>query len=193
MKNSIELKTLTFTIMCVVYIFSLSQVSANTLSEPKDLGKALSLSQIQGRWQLALESDGQPEQRFYELQSVAKEMFKLSLKSPSDAKLKAWSGVMLSSFAGASLEGRGEHIAIFAKRMLEKASDQQADILDKTYLDNGMSARHALQMALAYNPSGVDENKYYAAFLNKAGSKMLAQNKRLKTDNSTQDLTHAIN
>ncbi len=190
------MKTLTFTIMCVVYIFSLSQVSANTLDEPKastGLDDALSLLQIQDQWELALQSDGQPEQRFYELQSVAKKMYKLSLKTPNDAKLKAWSGVMLSSFAGASLEGRGEHIAIFAKRMLESASGQQADILDKTYLNNGMSARNALQMALAYNPSGVDENKYYAAFLSKAGSKMLAQNKRLKTDNFPQGLTHAIN
>ena len=192
MKNTLFMKTLAFTFMCLVYVVSFSQVSANTLVEPKPLKDSsieMRLSEIQQQWQQALQSNAEPKVRFYELQLVAKKMFKLSLQDPSDARLQMWSGVMLSAFAGASMEGRGEHVAIFAKRMLEQAQQQQADILVGSHLDNGMSARSALQMALAYNPSGVDIDKYYGAFLNNDDSKMVAFNKESKI----KDITHSLN
>ena len=196
MKSTLLMKTLAFTFMCTIYIFSLSQVSASPLNGSAvntASSKQHSLLAIQSQWLLALESNEGQEKRFYELQAVARKMFKLSIKHPKDVQLKAWSGVMLGSFSGASIKGRGEHVAIFAKRMLESAQDKQLDILDTSYLVNGMSARNALQNALAYNPSGVDINQYYGAFLPESQGKMLAINKGFNTDKSTQEVTHAIN
>lgn len=198
--NTIAMKTMAFTVMCVLYILTLSQVSANTLTNEKGLShqeKAQSLTNIQQQWQQALKSQANQETRFYQLQMVARKMFKLSLQDPNDAQLKAWTGIMLGSFAGASVEGRGAHVAIFAKTMLEKAQEKQADVLDTSSLQNGMSARSALPLALAYNPSGVDINKYYGAFLTEDNypdtGGLIALNKALKTNNSTQGVTQAIN
>jgi hypothetical protein len=198
--NSTAMKTIAFTVMCVLYILTLSQVSANTLTEGQGLShqeKAQSLESIQQQWQQALKSDADQETRFYHLQTVARKMFKLSLQDPNDAQLKAWTGIMLGSFAGASIEGRGAHVAIFAKSILEKAQEKQADVLNSSFLQNGMSARSALPLALAYNPSGVDINKYYGAFLTEGSfpdtGGLIALNKALKTDKSTQGVTQAIN
>ncbi len=189
MKDKLMLRTLIFSFMCVVYLFTLTKVSASTIP-------ASDLQELQSEWFSALDSNQDQQQRFTELQSIAKKMFKLSLKNPQDAELKAWSGVMLSSFAGARKAGGGEHIAFFAQRMLENAEALQMNVLDESRLSNGISARQALKQSLAYNPSGLNPDMYYSAFLKKEALEMLAVNtikKPAKTDNSSTVVTQAIN
>ncbi|MEH6347647.1 MAG: hypothetical protein V7785_21305 [Bermanella sp.] len=204
MKDKLMLRTLIFSFMCVVYLFTLTKVSASTLPvgalEPTSLQPTLlqptSLQEIQSQWLGALESSKDRQQRFTELQAIAKKMFKLSLKNSQDAELKAWSGVMLSSFAGARKAGGGEHIAFFAQRMLENAEVLQMNVLDESRLANGISARQALKQSLAYNPSGLNQDVYYSAFLKEGASEMLAANSETlpgKTDNSSAVVTQAIN
>ncbi len=228
MTNKLMIKTALFSVMCVVYLFSLAHVSAspiinnisgsisdtinetigNTTAENKPLNitvnKANSktinditslekLEQIQNQWLAALDSNSNQRQRFYEIQGVAKRMFRLSIKHPHNASMQAWSGIMLSSFAGASIKGRGDQIAISAKRMLEKAQLQKPDVLDSSFLSNGMSARTALQHALAYNVSGLDIYKYYGVFVGKDTTKMLVMNRPAKTAHSPHNVTHGIN
>jgi len=194
MKDKLMLRTLIFSFMCVVYFFTLTQVSASTI--PGSHLRANDLQELQSQWLSALDSKKSQPQRFSELQSIAKKMFKISLKHPQDAELKAWSGVMLSSFAGARKAGGGEHIAFFAQRMLENAEALQMNVLDDSHLENGMSARQALKQALAYNPSGLNPDLYYSAFIKGGASEMLAANtvnKSGKTDNSSTVVTQAIN
>ena len=197
MKDKLMLRTLMFSFMCVVYIFTLTKVSASAL--PVSALESTSLQVIQTQWLGALESNQNQQKRFKELQSIAKKMFKLSLKNPKNAELKAWSGVMLSSFAGARKAGGGEHIAFFAQRMLENAEILQMNILDESRLANGISARQALKQSLAYNPSRLNPDMYYSAFLKGGASEMLAANtanlatKPAKTDNSSTVVIQAIN
>ncbi len=223
MTNKLMIKTALFTVMCVVYLFSLAHVSAspiinnisgsisetigNTTAENKPLNITVNkasnntinnitslekLEQIQSQWLAALDSNSNQRQRFYEIQGVAKRMFRLSIKHPNNASMQAWSGIMLSSFAGASIKGRGDQIAISAKRMLEKAQLQKPDVLDSAFLSNGMSARTALQHALTYNISGLDSYKYYGAFVGKDTTKMLVMNRPAKTTHSPHSVTHGI-
>ncbi|OUR85121.1 hypothetical protein A9Q77_01060 [Marinomonas sp. 42_23_T18] len=194
MKDKLMLRTLIFSFMCVVYLFTLTQVSASTI--PGSHLRANDLQEVQSQWLNALESKQSQPQRFTELQSIAKKMFKLSLKHPQDAELKAWSGVMLSSFAGARKAGGGEHIAFFAQRMLENAEALQMNVLDESRLESGISAREALKKALAYNPSGLNPDLYYSTFLRGEAPEMLAANTANqpgKTDNSSTVVTQAIN
>ena len=194
MKDKLMLRTLIFSFMCVVYLFTLTQVSASTI--PGSHLRANDLQEVQSQWLNALESKQSQPQRFTELQSIAKKMFKLSLKHPQDAELKAWSGVMLSSFAGARKAGGGEHIAFFAQRMLENAEKLQMNVLDESRLESGTSARDALKKSLAYNPSGLNPDLYYGAFLKGEAPEMLAANTANqpgKTDNSSTVVTQAIN
>ncbi len=220
MTNKLMIKTALFTVMCVVYLFSLAHVSASpiinnisgSISETiadttaentplnittnsktiNDIFSLEKLEQIQNQWLAALDSNSNQRQRFYEIQGVAKRMFRLSIKHPNNASMQAWSGIMLSSFAGASIKGRGDQIAISAKRMLEKAQLQKPDVLDSAFLSNGMSARTALQHALTYNISGLDSYKYYGAFVGKDTTKMLVMNRPAKTTHSPHSVTHGI-
>ncbi len=208
MTNKLMMKMALFTVMCVVYLFSLAHVSASPISKNKplnittnrvntktinDITSLENLENIQNQWLAALDSNSNQRQRFYEIQGVAKRMFRLSTKHPEIASMQAWSGIMLSSFAGASIKGRGDQIATSAKRMLKKAQLQKPDVLDSSYLSNGMSARTALRHALAYNTSGLDINKYYGAFIGKDTTKMMVMNRPAKTANSSYSVTHGIN
>jgi len=169
MKKKLAIKTCIFSVMCMLYLLGGAKASAN----PHDQS---ALQVIQSQWLIALEAKGPQKQRFLELQLVAKAMYKLSRTHPNDAELNAWVGVMLSSFAGAKKVGSGEHLALSAQGMLENAQALQLDILDQSHLANGMSAREALKRALIYNPSGLDVNVYYSAFLNEQTINMLAAN-----------------
>ena len=167
-----------FSVMCIFTLLGPAAVSANPLDQS-------ALQVIQSQWLIALDAKGPQPQRFLELQLVAKDMFKLSLKRPKDAELKAWTGVMLSSFAGVKKVGSGEHLAFSAQGMLENAQALQFDILDRSHLTNGMSAREALKRALVYNPSGLDVNVYYGAFLNEQTIHMLAANTKKLLKNAS--------
>ncbi len=178
MKNKYAIQTCFLAVVCMLYILGPATVSAKPLDQS-------ALQVIQSRWLVALDTQGSQPQRFSALQRVTKEMFKLSLKHPRDAELKAWTGVMLSSFAGAKKEGRGEHLAFAAQRMLENAQVLQFDILDRSHLINGMSAREALKRALVYNPSKLDVNVYYSDFLTEQSINMLAANTKESLEDTT--------
>jgi len=178
MKNNLVMQTRVFSIMCLLYLLGPAIVSANPLDQSE-------LQVIQSRWLMALDAKGPQSQRFRQLQLVGKDMFKLSVAHPKDAELKAWTGVMLSSLAGAKKLGSGEHLAFSAQRMLENAQALQLDILDHTHLTNGMSARTALKRALAYNPSGLDVGMYYGEFLTEQVIGMLAANTKKPLGNAT--------
>ena len=178
MKNKRVMKTGFFSVMCVMYLLGAAKLSAKPLVQP-------ALQSIQYQWLIALDAKGTNEQRFLELQVAAKDMFKLSRAHPNDAELTAWAGVMLSSLAGAKKVGSGERIALSAQRMLEKAQVLQLDILDQSHLTNGISAREALKYALVYNPSGLDVNVYYSAFLNEQTINMLAVNTKESLEKET--------
>jgi len=155
---------------------------AKAFSKPLDQS---ALQVIQSQWLTALDAKCSQSQRFLQLQLVVKDMFKLSLKRPKDAELKAWAGVMLSSFAGAKKVGSGEHLAFSAQSMLKNAQVLQFDILDQSHLANGISAREALKRSLVYNHSGLDVNVYYGAFLNEQTIHMLAGNTKKRLENAT--------
>jgi len=178
MKNILSMKTSAFYVLCMLTLLGAAKISANPLEQT-------TLQVIQSQWVIALEAKGSQEQRFLELQLVAKDMYKLSRAHPNDAELKAWAGVMLSSFAGAKKLGSGGHLALSAQGMLENAQVLQSDILDQSYLSSGMSAREALTRALVYNPSGLDVNVYYSAFLNEQSINMLAANTKEPLENTT--------
>jgi len=178
MKNKLVIKTSFFSVMCMLYILGLAKVSANPLDQS-------ALQVIQSQWLIALDAKGSQLQRFGELQLVARGMYKLSIAQPNDAELKVWTGVMLSSLAGAKKVGSGNYLAFSAQRMLENAQALHSGILDQSHLANGMSAREALKRALAYNPSRLDVNVYYSAFLTEQNINMLATNTKERLENAT--------
>ena len=180
-------KTLAFSFMCVVYVLCLSQAAADTHTQSE-------LERLQTQWFEALNEPNTPQQRFIGLQSVAKKMVKLSLAQPQDAQLQAWSGIMLSAFAGVR-KYNGDHIAFFAQSMLHQAQQLESDILDSSVLSNGMRARDALVLALTNNPSGVDIQRFYGAFLDEHTTDMLASldSNTQETANSAFKHTQAMN
>jgi len=189
MKNKLVIKTSFFSVMCMLYILGLDKVSANPLDQS-------ALQVIQSQWLIALDEKGSQPQRFGELQLVARGMYKLSIAKPNDAELKVWTGVMLSSLAGAQKVGSGKHLAFSARRMLENAQALQLDILDRSHLANGMSVREALKRALVYNPSGLDVNVYYSAFLTEQTIQMLAANTKDPLQNAaiySQSVIQTVN
>ena len=178
MKNNLMITTCIFFVMCLLSLLGVAKASTNQQDQ-----SALQVTQT--KWLMALDAKGPQSQRFRQLQLVGKDMFKLSVAHPKDAELKAWTGVMLSSLAGAKKLGSGEHLAFSAQRMLENAQALQLDILDHTHLTNGMSARTALKRALAYNPSGLDVGMYYGEFLTEQVIGLLAANTKKILGNAT--------
>jgi len=187
MKHNIMNKTLAFSLMCVVYVACLSQAAADTHSQPE-------LKRLQTQWFEALNEPSTQQQRFIDLQAVVKKMVKLSLAQPQDAQVKAWSGIMLSAFAGVR-KHNGDHIAFFAQSRLHQAQKLDGDVLDSRALSNGMRARDALILALTHNPSGVDIQRFYGAFLDTPTTHMLANldSDTQETTNSTFKYTQAMN
>ncbi len=187
MKNNIMNKTLVFSFMCVVYVFCLSQAAADTRPPSK-------LEHLQTQWFKALDAPNTPQQRFIDLQLVAKKMVKLSMAQPQDAQLQAWSGIMLSAFAGVR-KYNGDHIAFFAQSMLQQAQQLDDNILDSRAFGDGIRARDALVLALTNNPSGVDIKRFYGAFLDASTTHMLASldTGTQGTANSTVKHTQVMN
>jgi len=187
MKNNILNKTLAFSFMCVMYVVCLSQAAADTHSQPE-------LERLQTQWLEVLNGPNTQQQRFIDLQPVVKKMVKLSLAQPQDAQVQAWSGIMLSAFAGVR-KHNGDHIAFFAQSMLHRAQQLDDKILDSSELSNGISARDALILALTHNPSGVDIQRFYSAFLDAPTTHMLASldSGTQETTNSTFKHTQAMN
>ena len=185
MKNNLMITTCIFFVMCLLSLLGVAKASTNQQDQ-----SALQVTQT--KWLMALDAKGSPARRFRELQLVAKDMFKLSRAHPKDAELKAWTGVMLSSLAVAKKVGSGEHLAFSAQRMLESAQALHSGILDQSHLANGMSAREALKRALIYNPSGLDVNVYYSAFLNEHNINMLAANTKKPLENVTNSSKSVI-
>jgi len=123
---------------------------------------------------------------------LAKDAHSLVQQNPTSARLLAWQGIILSSYAGAKGGLGALDLAKQARNAL-----QQAALIDEKALGGGIDtslgalyhkvpgwplgfgndgqAKAYLEKGLALNPDGIDENYFYGDFLLDLGKKMEAK------------------
>lgn len=186
MKNSMMLKD---TIFSLIWVFALlSQQSFAQAWEVTDEEYRLALQQLQSKWFTTINTPEEQIIKYGKLQELSKKINKLSMAYPDIAEVKAWNGIILSSFAGVKKSPGGAHIAFSARRILQEAESLQPgilDIADYTGIELNsrkstvtVSARKALKRALAYNPGGIDIQHYYGAFLPELSLGLLASREK---------------